>query len=118
MKKFIIHSLKGEFSVVEVDCEFVSPMEDPSVLWLKDGEFKVKITAPSFLLEKKVKGKETIYAPAYYYFHSVFDSQEQALDVLKIDIRKSMQRDAEKRNLSLNEEDVIKAINEIKIINL
>lgn len=76
-------------TIVEVEGEKISPMEDPSVLWsLKEGEFKFRITKPVFLHEphetKKADGsKEKIMLPSVYCSHAIYLSLEEAREAAK-----------------------------------
>jgi|SRR5579885_2068743 len=94
MKAFVIHTrqvpgcaCKAEQSplfFVEVEGEKVSPMEDPSVLHLPQGEFRFRITKPTFFHEtvevKKADGsREKMTVPTVYHSHAVFMTEEEAM---------------------------------------
>ncbi len=70
-------------TIVEVEGEIVTGIEDPSSLWLPQGEFKFRISKPDFLLEmqeiKQVDGtKKKTLVPSVYYNHSIYKDLAQA----------------------------------------
>ena len=99
MRAFIVHTRQvpgcaacrsGDtpMTIVEVEGEYVSSMEDPSITWLPKGEFKFRISKPEFLYEaqeaKKPDGsKEKTMVPAVYYSHSIYLSLEEAREATK-----------------------------------
>jgi hypothetical protein len=116
MKKFVIFSQKGRHAVVEVECEVVSSMEDPSVMWLPTGEYRVKIFKPDMLLEKKPDGS---LAPSIYMSWALFPSEEVALAQAKIDIERGMLRQASKAHESPpTEEQIAEAKSKVESILL
>lgn len=75
-------------TIVEVEGEKVSSLEDPSVMWLPEGEFRFRIAKPEFLHEpretKKADGsKEKIMLPAVYHSHAIYLSLEEAREAAK-----------------------------------
>lgn len=47
MRKYIVQHLKGVTSILEIECEKVTLLEDPSLAWsLKNFEYKVKVSKP------------------------------------------------------------------------
>lgn len=118
MRKFVIHTLKGDTSIIEVECERITGREDPSVMWLPAGEYTVKITAPQSLLTKKVVGKETTLEPTIYYSHGVFDSEEAAVTASHLLMRKTIELRAMKSKTAFKEEDVTAEIEKIKVVKL
>lgn len=82
MRKFVLQSKKGKSSIVEVECEIVQPVEDPSVLWLQPGEYRARILAPASFhqrIEKVVDGKkEPTMVPDIWYSHSFYETLEAA----------------------------------------
>ena len=89
MRAFVIYTrsvpgskTKGT-TILEVEGEKVSTLEDPSVSWLPAGEFKFKITAPHFLYEKTeledpADPKKKLTIPPIYFSHSIFLSSAEA----------------------------------------
>lgn len=94
MKAYIVHTRQvpgcaacrsGDtpMTIVEVEGEYVSPVEDPSVMWLQKGEFKFRILKPEFLHEaheaKKADGsREKTLVPSVYHSHSIYLTIEEA----------------------------------------
>ena len=83
MRKFIVYTRQvpgyrkpsDAPTVVEVEGEMITGTEDVSVMWLPEGEFKFRITAPDFLYEpreiKQANGsKGTVMVPSIYYSHA------------------------------------------------
>lgn len=72
-------------SILEVEAEKVTPMQDPSVMWMPSGEFKARILKPEFLYETQeiFKGsgvREKATVPSIYYSHSLYETKEAALE--------------------------------------
>jgi hypothetical protein len=119
MKKFIINYVRGQASIIEVECEIL-PRD--SISSLKDGEWYAVITKPEFLFEKHDNG--SLLPPTYCWF-AFYDSIELATSHLKKITNESLLRDRERSkvinpsieiNFSLSEVDDI--INNIKVIKL
>lgn len=99
MRAFIVHTRQvpgcaacrpGDtpMTIVEVEGEYVSSLEDPSVMWLPKGEFKFRISKPEFLHEaqerKKADGsREKVLVPSVYHSHSIYSSLEEAREATK-----------------------------------
>lgn len=99
MKAFVVHTRQipgcaacrpGDtpMSIVEVEGEYVTSMEDPSVMWLPKGEFRFRILKPEFLYEphevKKESGvKEKTMVPTIYHSHAVYLTLEEAREAAK-----------------------------------
>lgn len=100
MRAFVIHTRQipgcaacrtGEFTpmtIVEVEGERVLSLEDPSVMWLPEGEFRFRIKQPEFLHEpheaKKADGsREKIMLPAVYHSHAIYLTIEEAREATK-----------------------------------
>ena len=115
MRKFVIHFIKETTTIIEVECEKISGLEDPSVLWLPSGEFKVKISAPKSILNKETNGT---YSAISYYNHGIYDSYEEALKATEFLIRKSFELNAVKHNSSFSEEDIQAKLLTVQTIKL
>lgn len=116
MEKFIVHYVKGKTSLVQIKCELVSAVEDPSVIWAPAGEYRVKVLSPDFLLEKKEDGR---LACPVYYGHSLFSSLEEARAQAEKDIRQGFETAIRKHKIeSYTEEDVQKKLAEITTVML
>lgn len=85
MRKFTVKSKKEEVTIYELDVEIVTSLSDPSVSWLKPGEYKAKILKPESFhmkVEKTVEGKkekEVSYVPDVWCWHSLYDTYEEVL---------------------------------------
>jgi hypothetical protein len=103
MKKFIVSS-RGAFVIMEVEGEYVKPLEDPSVKWLPQGEYRFRIMKPSSLHEKLPDGTTT---PAIYFSFALFDTVEDAKLIAEKYIRSGFDFEIRKGRLtSYTEEEV------------
>ena len=118
MIKYIIHNSKNNLSIKEVLCEKLSIMEDASIAWLPSNEFKVRITAPQSVLEKRIIGKEIYYDPIVYYNHSIFDNETDAFNTACVLIEKTLKLREFKNKQKYCQQDIDEAIKFIKIIKL
>lgn len=107
-------------SVVEVEGEIVSALEDPSVMFLPEGEFKFRISKPSFLHEmqevKQADGtkKKTSVFPVYY-SHAIYWTAIQARSVAEKMIREGLDFEVRKgRMTSYTDEELRVKCNEIQ----
>lgn len=91
MRKFIVRSIKGITSIVEVEYEVMPKFYDYA---LKEGEWKGKITAPTFLYEPDVNNKLVPPVWCWWAFH---DSVQTALEYLDTSFRDSFVRAKEKQ---------------------
>jgi hypothetical protein len=78
MIKYIVNCSKEVISVMEVEGQMVSALDNPSVMWLPKGEYFFKVTSPTSILEKRVVGKETKYFPVIWHSHNFSDSGAEA----------------------------------------
>jgi len=122
MRKFIIQSKKGKTSIIEVEVEIISSLEDPSVLWLKAGEWRARILQPTSFhqrIEKVVDGKkEVVMQPDVWCWHSFSDSIEEAQRKAEDLIVQSFEFDLRKYGKSFTDEDVATAKLTIEIVSL
>ena len=91
MRKFVIQSVNSSTSIVEVEYEVMPKYYDYA---LREGEWKGKITAPTFLYEKDVNNKLVPPIWCWWAFH---DSVDAAMEYLKISFRESIVRSREKK---------------------
>ena len=89
MFKFVIYSRKGKTTVYEVECEQVTPMEDPSIMWIPKGEYKARILRPEALFEPDPKDS-TKMAPPVWYSHAFYSTSVEALARAHKDVRHGM----------------------------
>lgn len=91
MRKFVIQSVKGTTSIVEVEYEVMPKYYDYA---LQEGQWKGKITAPTFLYEKDINNKPVPPVWCWWAFH---DSFESCLEYLKVSFGESIVRNREKK---------------------
>lgn len=123
MRKFVIQSVKGSTSIVEVEYEVMPKHYDYA---LQEGQWKGKISAPTFLYEKDVNNKPIPPVWCWWAFH---DSVESCTEHLKINIKESIVRAREKHArvsntnyIPLTEEEldaqVAEALSQVRVIKL
>lgn len=82
MRKFTIQVRKDKTSIFEVEVEILTAMDDPSVNWLKPGEYKARVMKPTSFhqkFERTVDGKkETTLIPDVWCWHAFYESEEEA----------------------------------------
>lgn len=122
MRKFVVHTraLPGcckttdAPTVVEVEGEILSPLEEPSVMWMPKGEFFFRILKPVSLHESHevkqadgTKKKEMI--PSVYHSHAIYHSLEEAKAAAEQLIHRSMAFEVRKGRASEIDEEKIRA---------
>lgn len=120
MRKFYINSKRGATSIMEVEIQLVTPLEDCSVLWLQPGEYKARITEPQSLLlkvEKVVEGKKEVsFVPDVFCWHAFYETVEDAREVVAKNIRFEMQTFAESKHREVaTDEEVGSAIAAVQV---
>lgn len=131
MRKFVVHTraLPGcrkdtnAPTVLEVEGELITAIEDPSVLWLPEGEFRFRIFKPESLYEpkeivKQDKSIEKIMIPPVYHSHAVYWTATQALSRAERMVRESFEHDFRKKKIAFTEEQVREKCKEIQEILL
>ncbi len=111
MRKFIIQSGRGKTSIMEVECEIISAVEDPTVLWLPTGEYRARITAPASFKEKDGK------APIWYSFNFIEDLAS-AQKKCEGTVREEFEFNLRKYGTNFTEEEVQKALSEVETVML
>lgn len=119
MRKYIIYTRSipgvkttGDLTIVEVEGHIITPLEDPTVMFLPQGEFKFSISCPEFLCEiKEVKlpdgTKKKNVIPSVYYSHSVYHTLEHVRAATETLLQESLEFEVRKGRLpSFTEEDV------------
>lgn len=91
MRKFVIQSVKGTTSIIEVEYELMPKYYDYA---LREGEWKGKITAPTFLYEKDVNNNLVPPIWCWWAFH---DSVEDCMKYLQTTFRETIVRAREKQ---------------------
>jgi len=121
MRKFIVHTRpipgrpKTEApTIVEVEGEVVSAMQDPSVMWLPNHEYKFRILTPEFLHE--TRGKETI--PAVYCSHSVHHTVEEARKSAEAMVQWQFDLEWRKHGRPINPIEVLARCQDIQVLSM
>ncbi len=123
MRKFVVQSKKGKSSIVEVECEVIQGVEDPSVLWIPAGEYRARILSPETFHPRKeqvVDGKPTtVLTLDVWYSHAFYPSIEAA----KLECEKSIRYEliqfaVSKHRAPATEEQVQEALSKIETIRL
>ena len=65
--------------IVEVEGEMITAMEDPSVMWLPNYEFRFRISKPEFVYESREVAGKNILVPPVYHSHATYPSSIEAL---------------------------------------
>lgn len=122
MKKFVIHSRKGTTSIMEVECELVQAIEDPSIMWLPAGEYRARVLEPAALhqkIEKLVDGKKVVtLVPDVWCSHSFYSSLEEAKVQGERLVRHGFEFALRKHGTAFTEEDVQSALAAMKVVML
>lgn len=122
MRKFIVQSKKGSTSIIEVEVELVTPVEDPSVMWLPPGEYKARIMEPKSLyikVDTMVDGKkETIMVPDMWFSHAFYDSYAAALQAAQTLIEQEYQFNLRKYGKVFTDVDLASAFMAIQLVRL
>lgn len=131
MRKFVIYTRAipgccrptGTISIVEVECEMLTAMQDPSVMWGPPGEYRVRILKPEFLHEtqKVLNGnvEEKITVPSIYYNHALYESVEAAVAPARSEILAEFEFQVRKnKRSSFTTEEVEAKCAEINVVLL
>jgi len=128
MRKFIVYTrflpvqckITESPLIVEVDGEMILAVEDPSVMWLPEGEFKFRILKPETLYEPKEisSAKEKIMVPPIYCSHVIFSTIREARAEAYALITHSFELALFKKNIIYTHEQVATRCNEIQEILL
>jgi hypothetical protein len=130
MRKFIVHTrpitgthTSGVPVVVEVEGEMIAGIEDPSIMWLPQGEFRFRITQPNFLYEpqevRRPGGiKEKVMVPPVYHSHAVYWTTHQAHVAAEHMVRHSFEFIKRKTGVDFTEQQVKEKCKEITEILL
>lgn len=116
---FTIYVRKGKISIYEVECEKITPTEDPSVLWLQAGEYKARILSPSLFHEKIGAGDSAKVVPMIYCSHALYSDLEAAKACVEKDIRYDATTfQIRKEREPKSEEEIQAALSAVEIIML
>jgi hypothetical protein len=116
MRKFYIHTERGsKTSIIEVEVELITAMDDPSIQWLPINEYRACILAPKSLYEKQEDGS---LIPPVWHSWALAWTQDQAIAWAAKMVRNDMQRALEKHNVVYTEQDIENKIRQIEVILL
>lgn len=123
MKKYIIYTKpfpgsKYEcYSIIEVEGKIVTPLEDPSVIFLPKEEFKFNIVKPDWLLDKPSNSKDKSTSLVYY-SHSIYWTLYQAKQAAEKMIIQNFEFNQRKYGTHFPAEDIEFKCSQIKEILL
>lgn len=118
MYKFVIYSRKGKTTVYEVECEKILPMEDPSIMWAPQGEYRARIFRPETLFEPDlVDGTKMV--PPVWCDHAFYETSAAALAVARKWVRHELvDYQIQKKREPKSEDEVRLAEDAISIVIL
>lgn len=102
MKKFYVQYDKGKPSILEVEIEMLTALEDISVSFLPAGEYKARVLNPKSFYEKE--GAKLV--PPIYHSHAFLDSIEDAKIQAKRGILCFLERNFIKNKIDFSKEEV------------
>ena len=113
----------GPSTILEVECELITGMEDPSVNFLPDGSFKARVLRPEYLHEEVRVVKDGVFKdvimPPVYYSHFLFWTEHQAVAHATAGVRSGLEFEVRKKKReSFSEQDVQERVNLIQIVRL
>lgn len=123
MRKFVFQHKKEIPVITEVEIEKLTPMDDPSVAWLKPGEYKARIILPTTFhmkVEKKLAdgSRQITMEPDSWHSHAFYDTIEDAEAYASRIIREGYEFALRKHQQSYTEEEVSHTISKIQIVRL
>ena len=133
MRKFVVHTravpgcCKGATdapTILEVEGELVTSLEDSSVTWLPAGEFYFRILKPEFLYEAKEAkvedgSKKKIMIPTVYHSHAIYHELAEAQVAAEKMIKSGLDFEVRKGRLASYTEEELKAkVAEVQILEL
>jgi len=111
----IYHSREKVTSIMEVEIEMISGMEDPSVMWLPKGEYKARVLAPGSLYDRDEDGFRT---PPLWYSHAFYSTMQEARTYAERQVRQGFERGLQKQGIQYTEEEVQQKLSEIQEVKL
>lgn len=122
MRKFAIQSKRGEMTIYELDVEVLTALQDPSIMFLKEGEYRARILKPESFhmkIEKTVDGKkEVTYVPDVWCWHSLYDTYNDALQAASKLIEQEFAFNLRKYGTAYTDVDVAAAMLALKLEKL
>lgn len=99
---------------MEVECEKVLPMEDPSVLFLNENEWCARIIKPSCFKKAILSNQKNKDQYEIWYSNFLFDSMELAFSKLEKIVREDFNLLFLKKNISFSEDDIQKTLSNVE----
>jgi hypothetical protein len=129
MRKFTIYTRatptcrRAGITIVEVECEKIQGLEDPSVMRLPESEYFARITAPDWLYEsREVTGEDGVKVktpvPPVYHSHALYWTLIQARVYAEKMVREEFEFLQRKKGSTFTEEEVKVKLAEIQEIML
>jgi hypothetical protein len=123
MRKFIYYTKKGDPSIMEVEIEKLTRVEDLSIMFLHPGEYKARILLPQSFHQKVDKKQadgtiKSTLVPDVFYSHAFFDTVELAQEYAERIIRSSFETHKFKHDIDYTEEEVLATIANVKVVML
>jgi len=119
MRKFVIKSIKGEFTIYEVEVEILPSICEPG---LKPGEWMARVLKPDLFhmkREKFVDGKkEVFYEPDVWCWHAFYDDKGQAITATNKLIEQEFAFNQRKYGKEYTDVDLAAAFLAIKVVML
>lgn len=114
MIKYIIYTKKENFTIMEVECEKILPIEDPSVLLLPNNEWCAKILKPIMFNKTLPSNKKDHHSYEIWYSHFLFNSIEDAFIGLEKMIREDFNLNFIKNNFQFSEIDIQSTLSNVQ----
>lgn len=116
MRKLIVQTTReGKTIVTEVEIELVKAVEDPSVMWLPEGEYKARILDPKSLYEKQIDGS---LLPPLWYSHAFYEDMEEVIEYFDKALREESDRARRHHKTGYTEEEIQQKLSEIEEVKL
>lgn len=111
MRKFIIHSGRDKTAIMEVECQLITPVEDPSVMWLPKGEYRARLLKPATFVEKDGK-------PLVWHSIAFYDTLEIAKEAHAVMTRAAFEFEFKKYKTAYTEEQVQATLASTEVVML
>lgn len=116
MRKFIVYTPRsGKTTIMEVEVELVTQVEDVSIGWLPIGEFKARIIEPKSLYDES---PDKTLSPPIWYSHAFYWTISGARVAAEKIIRSSFEFKFRKHGVPFTEEEVKAKFSEIEEVRL
>jgi hypothetical protein len=108
---FSIYSRRGQTTIYAVECEKITPMQDPSILWLPQGEYMARVLAPAVFHEPVGTGPEVVQP--IYHSHAFYSTAAEAMAQVEVWVRAPVKRGTPK-----TEEEIQATLAAVKVVLL